>query len=218
MIVFLAPAAAILSVLAACLFAAGSSGPRPLSPPLLKGPKSLEEVIAARRSVRRFKSEALSAEQISQLCWAAQGITDQARGYRTCPSAGATYPLELYVVTAGGVDHYRPAGHALERHRDGDLRRALQEASLHQTFVGQAPATFVITAVVPRTERRYRERAMRYVHMEVGHCGQNILLQAVALGLGAVPVGAFHDEDVAKALSLPPEHAPLYLIPVGVPE
>jgi SagB-type dehydrogenase family enzyme len=218
LMVLLAAGATGLLVLAACLFAAGASGNRPLPPPALKGIKSLEETLAARRSVRRFGAEALSAEQISQLCWAAQGITDKARGYRTCPSAGATYPLELYVVTADGVDHYRPAGHALERHRDGDLRRALQEASLHQTFVGQAPATFVITAVVPQTERKYGERAIRYVHMEAGHCGQNILLQAVALGLGAVPVGAFGDEAVAKVLSLPPEHAPLYLIPVGHPE
>jgi SagB-type dehydrogenase family enzyme len=214
----LVSAAAVVSVLAACLFAAGDPGPRPLRQPVLKGPRSLEEVLAARRSVRRFKGDALSGEQISQLCWAAQGITDPGRGLRTCPSAGATYPLELYVVTADGVDHYQPSGHVLQRYRDGDLRAALQQAAMHQTCVGQAPATFVIAAVFQRTEKKYQDRAIRYVHMEAGHCGQNILLQAVALGLGAVPVGAFNDQAVAKALSLPADQAPLYLIPVGAPE
>ena len=171
--------------------------------------------MAARRSVRRFTPQALSIQQISQLCWAAQGITDTSRGLRTCPSAGATYPLEIYIVTAEGVDRYRPADHSLERHRDGDMRQALQAAAKNQTSVGGAPATFVIAAVASRTEKKYGDRALRYIHMEAGHCGQNILLEAVALGLGAVPVGAFRDDAVAKALSLPADHAPLYLIPVG---
>ena len=201
-----------------CLAASTSSGPAgALPPPVVTGGKSLVEVLAARRSVREFAPTALTAEQIGQLCWAAQGISDQGARLRTCPSAGATYPLELYVATAEGVRHYLPAGHALEGHLDGDVREALSEAALRQRCVGGAPAVFVIAADVSRTERRYGERAQRYVDMEVGHAGQNLLLQAAALGLGAVPVGAFSDEAVAKTLRLSAEQVPLYLIPVGEP-
>jgi SagB-type dehydrogenase family enzyme len=188
-----------------------------LTPPVTKGTKSLEEVLATRRSVRRFKTAPLTVEQIGQLCWAAQGITDRQRGFRTAPSAGALYPLELYVATAEGVDRYVPADHRLQRHQDGDTRPALRGAALGQPWVEQAPAVFVITAAVHRLERKYGERSARYAHIEAGHVGQNLLLQAVALGLGAVPVGAYNDEQVAQALQLPADQTPLYLIPVGQP-
>jgi len=205
-------------IAAACLAAVVPGGsPGPLPKPLTRRAKSLEEVLAARRSIRRFQDAPLTIQQISQLCWAAQGITDQGRGFRTCPSAGALYPLELYVVTAEGVSHYVPAGHALEVHLPGDIRRQLQEASWNQGCVGQAPAVFVIAAEIQRTARKYGQRAERYVHMEVGHAGQNILLEAVALDLGAVPVGAFEDAKIAAALKLPQGVVPLYLIPVGHP-
>lgn len=216
MVGFLA-AVGIAAVALVSLAASASSPAKGLPPPILKGGKSLEEVLAARRSVRQFEPTPLTAQQISQLCWAAQGITDPRSGFRTCPSAGALYPLELYVATAEGVRHYVPASHALEDHLDGDVRTALQSAALGQPWVRQAPAVFIITAVVERMERKYHQRALRYVHMEVGHAGQNLLLQAVALGLGAVPVGAFNDSDVAAALKLPADQAPLYLIPVGHP-
>lgn len=186
-----------------------------LPPPQLKGDMSLEEALAARRSVRKFQPTPLTAEQIGQLCWAAQGISDKARGLRTAPSAGATYPLELYVVTAEGVRRYLPSAHALDSHLADDVREALCRAALGQRCVAQAPAVFVIAADVSRTARKYGDRARRYVDIEVGHAAQNLLLQAVALDLGAVPVGAFDDAEVAKALKLPAEHAPLYLIPVG---
>ncbi len=178
---------------------------------------SLEESITKRRSIRGFRPQALNRKQIAQLCWAAQGVTDPKRGFRASPSAGALYPLELYVVTADAVEHYVPNQHALEKHLEGDLRPALQAAALDQPCVGQAPAVFVVTAVVSRTARKYGPRAMRYVLIEVGHASENLLLQATAMGLGAVPVGAMRDEEVTKALSLPAEHVPLYLIPVGVP-
>ena len=181
------------------------------------GKVSLEEALAIRRSIRDFQPQPLTARQIGQLCWSAQGISDPARGYRTCPSAGALYPLELYLVTAEGVDHYLPASHALQRLADGDLRPALMGAAFGQRCVGRAPGTFVIAADVSRTERKYARRARRYVLMEVGHAGQNLLLQAAALGLGAVPVGAFEDQAVADLLPLPPSQEVLYLIPVGVP-
>lgn len=205
----------VLAFALVCLAASMSQRPGALPPPALKGDKSLEEVLAARRSVRQFAPTPLTAQQVGQLCWAAQGMSDPRSGFRTCPSAGALFPLELYVATAEGVDHYLPAAHTLERHLDGDVRPSLQSAALGQPYVGQAPAVFAITAVVRRMERKYGERALRYVHMEVGHAGQNLLLQAVALGLDAVPVGAFDDSAVAKALQLPAEQTALYLIPVG---
>jgi SagB-type dehydrogenase family enzyme len=135
---------------------------------------------------------------------------------RTAPSAGALYPLELYVATAGGFYHYEPSEHRLDLHSEGDLRPVLYRASLAQDSVREAPAVFVIAAVYERTERKYgRERAPRYVHLEAGHAAQNILLQAVALGLGGVPIGAFQDEQVQMVFSLPRDHRPLYLIPIG---
>jgi SagB-type dehydrogenase family enzyme len=159
----------------------------------------------------------LSREEISQLLWAAQGITDPS-GKRTAPSAGALYPLELYVATGDGFHHYRPAEHVLRVVNESDLRPALHGAALQQSAVLDAPAVFVVTAVYSRTEAKYgAQRSPRYVHLEAGHAAQNILLQAVALGLGAVPIGAFYDDQVQAALDLPDEHAPLYLIPVGHP-
>lgn len=189
----------------------------PLPEPLTEGRVSLEETLQLRRSVREFTSQPLTSDEISQLLWAAQGITDP-RGRRTAPSAGALYPLELYLVAPQGVFHYDPLGHSLAKWQEGDLRGELSVAALDQSFVADAPATIVITAVFARIEVRYgSERGPRYVHMEVGHAAQNIHLQAVALGLGSVPVGAFHDEQVAQVLALPKDHLPLYLIPVGHP-
>lgn len=186
-----------------------------LPAPVLTGAMSLEEAIAARRSVREFENTPLTPKQVSQLCWAGQGITEPGRGYRASPSAGALFPIELYVVTADGVDHYEPRGHRLERHASGDLRQSLQGASLHQDAVGQAPACMVITAVVKRTAQKYGDRAERYCFMEAGHVAQNILLQATALQLGGVPIGAFEDKEVATVLKLPKDHRVLYLLPVG---
>ena len=177
---------------------------------------SLEEALAKRRSVRDFREEPLTDQQIAQLCWAAQGVTDKRSGKRTCPSAGALYPLELRVVTREGVCRYIHARHGLVEQLKGDLRGKLAAAALRQRWIKEAPAVFVITAVVSRTEKKYGDRAARYVHMEAGHAGQNLLLQAVSLGLAAVPVGAFDDRAVAKVLTLPVGETPLYLIPVGL--
>lgn len=178
---------------------------------------SLEEALARRHSVREFTRESLTDRELSQLLWAAQGVTD-AEGRRTAPSAGALYPLEVYVATASGFYHYEPHGHRMARTSDRDLRRAIHRAALLQDPILQAPAVFVIAAVYERTSRKYGEaRTPRYVHIEAGHAAQNLLLEAVALGLGGVPVGAFNDGEVQKALSLPADHRPLYLIPVGHP-
>jgi SagB-type dehydrogenase family enzyme len=188
-----------------------------LPAPRLDGEMSLEEAIATRRSVREFTEETLSWGEISQLLWAAQGITDP-RGLRAAPSAGALYPLELYVAVAEAVYRYLPTGHALQVLWQEDLRRELWQAGLRQGALQEAPAIFVVTGVYERTEAKYGERAERYVKLEAGHAAQNILLQAVALELGAVPIGAFYDDQVQAALALPLDHQPLYLIPVGHPE
>jgi SagB-type dehydrogenase family enzyme len=185
--------------------------------PTEDGAMSLEQSLAGRRSVRSYTDETLTLDEISQLMWAAQGRTEQEGAGRAAPSAGGTYPLELYVVTPDGVYHYVPDGHLLEVVHGGDLRAPLAEAALDQQWVAIAPIVVVVTAIFARTEQRYGERAERYVHLEAGHAAQNILLQAVALDLGAVPVGAFRDEQVQEVLGIPDDREPLYLIPVGRP-
>jgi SagB-type dehydrogenase family enzyme len=186
-----------------------------LPPPQTKGAVSVEEALAKRRSVRKFTARDLTWEQIGQLLWSMQGITG-GDGLRTTPSAGALYPLEIYVATAAGLYRYRPEIHQLIQVGTRDVRRDLREAALHQEAM-DASAVFAIAAVPERTRRRYAARTDRYVWMEAGHAAQNLLLQAVTLGLGAVPVGAFNDQRVGALLSLRADEVPLYLIPVGRP-
>jgi SagB-type dehydrogenase family enzyme len=188
-----------------------------LPAPDVAGTGSLEEALAKRRSVRRFTADALTPEEISQLLWSMQGITRD-WGARTAPSAGALYPLEVYVATAEGLYHYVPQGHRTVLAPKLGLRQELWAAGLKQDWIREAPAVFVIAAVYARTAAKYGDRAKRYVHLEAGHVAENLLLQAVALGLGGVPVGAFHDDKVQDALGLPEDQEPLYLIPVGHPD
>lgn len=187
-----------------------------LPEPRTRSDVSLEETLARRRSARQYTDERLTLDEISQLLWAAQGITRD-WGARTAPSAGALYPLEVYVATPDGLYHYLPDGHRAEVLSLQDLRQELARAGLDQSAIHDAPAVFVIAAVYARTAGKYGDRAERYVKLEAGHAGQNILLQAVALGLGGVPIGAFHDDQVQRVLDLPADHEPLYLIPVGHP-
>lgn len=187
-----------------------------LSPPSTVGGTGLHDALTERRSVRSFTAEPLSAEDLSQLLWAAQGITAEWGG-RTAPSAGGLYPIEVFVADADGVRRYLPEGHRTERVAGDDRRAALTGAAGGQEAVGDAPAIFVIAAVPARTEAKYGERAERYVALEAGHVCQNLLLEATALGLGAVPVGAFSDDGVRDALGLPGHVTPLYLVPVGHP-
>jgi SagB-type dehydrogenase family enzyme len=189
----------------------------PLPQATIEGSMSLEEALARRRSVRKFAKRRLTEPELSQLLWAAQGTTHRG-GYRTAPSAGALYPLELYVATEAGFYHFDSRKHELRLLADRDLRSDLSEAALGQDEVRQAPAVFLIAAVYERTSRKYgKARGPRYVHLEAGHAAQNLLLQAVALNLGAVPIGAFEDAKIRKAISLPTQESPLYLIPVGAP-
>lgn len=187
-----------------------------LPAPRTTGPVPLEAAIAGRRSVRRFAPDTLSLEQIGQLLWAAQGITGGHPTYRAAPSAGACHPLVFYACTANGVWRYHPEGHALSRHLARDVRQALAGAAFNQWFIAEAGCTFVVSAIFERTTRRYGERGRsRYVPMDVGHAAQNLLLEAVALGLAGVPVGAFDDGAVRQVLELPRQEEPLYILPVG---
>jgi len=185
-----------------------------LPAPRLAGKMSLEETLNCRKSIRDFSPEPLTIEELSQLLWAVQGATRNGEG-RTTPSAGALYPLEVYVVLQEGVFHYSPGEHSLSRRSEQDLREPLSIAALEQNFIQEAPAVFVIAAVYERSAENYGPRADRYAKMEAGHACQNLLLQAVSLGLGAVPVGAFQDRIVRKTLQFPLHHEPLYLIPAG---
>ncbi|OGN96452.1 MAG: hypothetical protein A2Z77_03150 [Chloroflexi bacterium RBG_13_51_36] len=204
-----------------------------LPPPRLQGKVSLEETILRRRAVRRYGREPLDLLQLSQILWSAQGITGS-RGLRAAPSAGATYPLEIFVVvgeqtvTGGeakqahqelqaGIYHYEADSHSLSLHKPADLRPDLARAALDQEFIIDAPADIVICALYDRTSDTYGTRGERYVHIEVGHVGENIHLQAVALGLATVEVGAFRDEEVRKVLGVDEQIKPLYIMPVGKP-
>jgi len=181
---------------------------------------SVEEALLKRRSVRNYTDEALTLQEVSQLLWAAQGITDPS-GKRTAPSAGALYPLELYVVVGGvedvakGVYKYEPQQHELVRVLDGEQRKALAAAALNQQSIAQGAIDIVITAIYERTTRKYSDRGIRYVHMEAGHAAQNVYLQAVAMNLGMVIIGAFYDDRVKEVLNLPENEEPLYIMPVG---
>lgn len=191
---------------------------QPLPDPSIDGTVSIEAAIAQRRSIRAFGSESLTLEEIGQLLWAAQGVTGDRPAKRAAPSAGGCHPLVIYVCRSDGVWRYHPQGHYLTRHREHDTRQQLPQAALGQTFVAQAPSVFVFSAVFKRTTDRYQKRGrVRYVPMDAGHAAENLLLQAVALGLGGVPVGAFDDGAVRERLALPADEEPLYLIPVGHP-
>jgi SagB-type dehydrogenase family enzyme len=190
--------------------------------PQCDGATALEKTLLRRRSVRDFSSRRLELWHISQLAWAAQGIT-AADGYRTAPSAGALFPLEIYVAVADviglapGIYKYGIRNHDLIQWLAGDKRKQLREAALGQDSILRAPAVCILSAIYERTTVKYGERGIRYAHMEAGHAAQNLLLQVVALNLGAVLVGAFDDLEVKRILNLQQQEAPLYLIPVGKP-
>lgn len=191
-----------------------------LPSPRLDGTISLEQAIAKRRSIRQYASTPLSLADLSQLCWAAQGKTD-AEGRRAAPSAGALYPLDLYVIAENvsglepGIYRYGSRDHSLTLVRLGRVRKDLADAALSQEAVRQAPATLVLSATASRTTTKYGERGIRYIHMEAGHAAQNVALEAVALGLGSLTVGAFQDDEVNTILGLSKDQESLYLLPVG---
>ncbi len=191
-----------------------------LPAPAQKSDTSIEEAMLKRRSVRRYKNATLTLAEISQLLWAAQGVTSL-DGLRTAPSAGALYPLEVYLV-AGNVDglpagvyNYRTNSHELKKITDGDKRTELSKAALSQAPVKNAAAVIVISAVYERITGKYGERGIQYTHIETGHAGQNVQLQAVSLDLATVVIGAFHEDAVKEVLHISAMEQPLYIIPVG---
>jgi SagB-type dehydrogenase family enzyme len=186
-------------------------------PPPTHGWTELDEALAGRRSIRAFRPDPVTDEALSRLLWAGQGVTDR-EGHRTVPSAGARYPLELYVVLPEGVAHYRPASHDLVLVRVADRRPRLAEAAWDQPLIAEAAVVLVIAAVYERTGAKYGpRRGPRYVLLEAGAACQSVLLETEALGLGAVVVGAFDDRRVQSVLGLPAEQQPLCLVAVGHP-
>jgi SagB-type dehydrogenase family enzyme len=181
--------------------------------PHMRSAVSLEESLARRRSIREFRDRDLSWDDIGQLLWACQGVTDP-EGLRTAPSAGALYPLDVFVVTSSGVYRYHPEPHEVRRTVSRDVRSRLRRAALDQDALA-APCIVAIAGVERRTARKYGDRAWRYVVLEAGHAAQNVLLQATALGLCAVPIGAFDDEEVRTILGAPSQDQILVLIPIG---
>ncbi len=184
--------------------------------PKLKHDMSLEECIQRRKSVRHFKDKEIELEKISQILWAAQGIKNSSR---TVPSAGAIYPLEFYInLIEKGLFYYNFKERRLEQEMQKDVSKGLASDALGQNFISRAPLIIIICVDYSRICDRYGERGIRYAHMEVGHCAQNIHLQAASLELGSVPIGAFQDKSVVSTLNLPNNLDPLYLIPIGYPK
>ncbi|MBN2105638.1 SagB/ThcOx family dehydrogenase [bacterium] len=221
-----------------CFCQSGSSGQKepvvPLPEPRLSGGLSVEAAFNQRRSVRQYSNDALNLTQIGQLCWSAQGVTKKIEkpfwlpegrewigGLKTAPSAGALYPLEIYLVIgnadnlSAGLYRYLPAKHALKTIHTTDLRKPLSEAALDQGFLTQAGVVMVITGIYERTAVKYGDRAGRYVHMEVGAVCQNVALQCESLGLSTVVVGAFDDDQISQVLKLPGNEHPLAILPLG---
>ena len=191
--------------------------------PNYDGNISVEKAIKSRRTVRSFSSRPLQLAHLSQLFFAAQGITEDGGFKRAAPSGGALYPLDVYAVVGKGavegldpaVYHYVPSSHKITTIATGDRRGLLATAALHQMWMAHAPVNFVITAEYARICSKYGQRGVRYAIIEAGHVGQNLFLQAEALGLKAGIVGAFNDREVTRVMEIPPEHEPLLIMPVG---
>lgn len=193
-----------------------------LPEPRLKGVLSVESALQLRRSVRAFSTEALALSEVAQILWAAQGISDKRpERFRTAPSAGALHPLQVILLAgqvddlAPGIYRYLPEEHALTPLAKGDRRTILAKATLAQDWIADAACILALAGTYARTTGKYGERGRRYVHMEVGHVGQNVYLQASALGLGTTMVGAFRDQELQRVLGLEPDESPLALLPIG---
>lgn len=194
-----------------------------LPPPKTEGTVSVERATRQRRTTRAYRSQILSLHQLTQLLWSAQGITEDRGFKRAAPSAGALYPMDVYAVVGrdsvqqieAGVYHYEPAEHILSRITQGDVRDRVAGAALSQMWMARAPINLVITAEYNRVTAKYGKRGIRYALIEAGHIGQNLFLQAEALGLKAGIVGAFHDRELVEILKIPLSHEPLLIMPAG---
>jgi len=207
------------------------SGYVKLPHPRTSGVQSLEELLLNRRTRRDFQKSSLSTTEISQILWAAYGLRDPEHGKpqtgkakKTCPSAGALFPLEIYLIAGdisdipSGFYHFIPDEHALELIHDKDLREDLYNIAYPREMIRTAPASLIYIAIEGRVLERYGERGrQRYIPMDIGHSAQNVYLQAEALGLGTCAIGAFDDEGIIQVLDLPAEEIPMYVMPVGYP-
>lgn len=191
-----------------------------LPQPITDGHVSLEKSMSLRRSVRTYKNQPLSIQELSQLLWAGQGVTNE-RGFRTAPSAGATFPIELFVVVNNvqglkkGIYHYIIGEHKLKLVDVRQVEKELARAALSQSMISDGGVVIILTAIFERTTQRYGERGIRYIHNEIGHVSQNIHLQVAALNLGTVVIGAYRDEEVEAILNLGNEIRVLYMMPIG---
>lgn len=185
--------------------------------PSLTGTVSFEEALTKRRSVRLFATKPLESEHIGQLAWAGQGITEPQRGLRTAPSAGETYPIDLYFATQEGLFVYRPAEHSMEQTSDQDIRGRLAAAASMQESVATAGCNIIVAGSVRKLTSRFRTKARTYMLLEAGHIAQNIQLQAVCLDLGSVTIGGFNTREVGRICRLPRGMEPIYIICVGHP-
>jgi SagB-type dehydrogenase family enzyme len=191
--------------------------------PDVTGQVTLEKAIKSRRTIRSFASDPIGLKHFSQILWAAQGIVEAGGFRRSVPSGGALYPIDVYaVVGESGVEEleaavyrYEPRSHEITLRVAGDLRQEVARAALGQMWMAGAPVNLIVTAEYKRSSSKYGERGVRYSMIEAGHVGQNIFLQAEALGLGAGIVGAFHDQEVMRVAKLDPGHDPLLIMPVG---
>jgi len=196
--------------------------------PSHKGTVTVEEALNSRRTHRSFKARSLTLKQFSQILWGAYGVTSKVYGYyrKTAPSAGALYPIDIYaVVGEGGVDnlvpgvyHFRPENHSIKCIKQGDVRTGVAKHSVHQMWMATAPVMLVITGEYARCTVKYGRRGIRYTHIEAGHVGQNVFLQAEAIGLKAGIVGAFNNKQIIKIMGIPANHDPLLIMPVGFPD
>lgn len=182
---------------------------------------SIEEALLKRKSIRDFQKKPLSLKNISQILWAAQGITDKGKNKRTAPSAGALYPLEIYLVVGNvneiesGIYKYNPYQNELTLISEGDKRNEISKYTAQPEAIQTAPITVIFSAVYKRTSVKYGDRAFRYVHIEIGHAAQNVCLQVISLGLSTVTIGAFQDAQIKKTIQLLEEEEPLYIMPIG---
>lgn len=194
----------------------------PLPAPMHSSRVSVGKALQQRRSLREFLDMPVTLAEVSQLLWAAQGITSE-YGYRTAPSAGALYPLEVYLVSGHvtdlpeGMYKYRPHTHTLVNIAKCDCRSELASAALGQSPVKEGAIVLILSAVYERTTAKYGRRGIQYVHMEVGHVAQNVYLQAVSLELGTVFIGAFDDDSVKELVKMPGAEHPLGIMPIGRP-
>ena len=198
-----------------------------LPSPALTGNLSVESAIQNRRSVRHYSNQSVSIENVSQILWAAQGITDTENNLRAAPSAGQVYPLEVYVIAGPdvsglqeGVYHYVPSNNTLELIMNGDLRSDLSGIANGQPWVKEAPLDILITGDYRKMIDKYtdRELSTRFVDLEAGHAGENIYLQAEALGLATVSLGSFNENQLIQRFKLPNNETPLYIFPIGHPQ